>query len=100
MDVWTFTWLTLGYTLDPIVTGAEKRKKELQVAPLFTKRTRRLENDLASRVVTQTRHKVDPFLTNTTPSYNTLTGVLLKGKTTHGKRYGVPNIGLDFLKSA
>ncbi|KAG2172681.1 hypothetical protein INT43_000028, partial [Umbelopsis isabellina] len=73
---------------DPIVTGAEKRKKELQVAPLFTKRTRHLQNDLASRVVTHTRHKVDPFLTNTTSSYNTLPGVLLKGKTTHGSGHG------------
>jgi len=50
---------------DPVVTGAEKRKQEIQVGPLFNKRTHgsgSAKEDLAARLVRQTRKKVDPFL--------------------------------------
>ena len=52
---------------DPIIASAEKRKEEAEVSPLFSKRRHRDTNgsakdDLASRLVTQTRRKVDPFL--------------------------------------
>ncbi|CAM0140835.1 unnamed protein product [Umbelopsis sp. WA50703] len=83
---------------DPIVTGAEKRKMELQVSPLFSKRTRSSSNDLATRLVTHTRQKIDPFLTNTITSTNPLAGVLLKGKSTHGSDHREPEAGSSELE--
>ncbi|KAH8549280.1 CWC16 protein [Umbelopsis sp. PMI_123] len=51
---------------DPVIASAEKRKIEAEVSPLFSKRRRGInasaKDDLASRLVTQTRKKVDPFL--------------------------------------
>lgn len=51
---------------DPVIAAAEKRKKDAEVSPLFSKRRRDTKGGakdvLASRLVTQTRRKVDPFL--------------------------------------
>jgi hypothetical protein len=54
---------------DPVIASAVKRKKDAEVSPLFSKRRRDThscaKDDLASRLVTQTRRKVDPFLQST-----------------------------------
>ncbi|GAB5591813.1 Protein saf4 [Umbelopsis nana] len=82
---------------DPVITGAEKRKAQVQVGPLFSKRTLSASSgsakeDLATRLVTQTRKKVDPFLqgstsfprpsTNVTGNINGLANVVLKTSST------------------
>jgi coiled-coil domain-containing protein 130 len=68
---WCLTSFIFSLSLshaDPIIASAEKRKKEAEVGPLFSSKRRHRDlngsakADLASRLVTQTRRKVDPFL--------------------------------------
>jgi hypothetical protein len=77
--------------------GAEKRKTEAQVAPLFNKRPRESDSDrrsakedLATRLVTHTRKKIDPFLQDSpffgAPKPDMLANVVLKnGHSANGK---------------